>query len=113
MQLSLVMMLAITGLGCHNKTSVGIDAVQATDYQVDSAPLASYQGSGSSPSSYAAPTPYPDIPSRLYTKNLRPQPTDWHAEIRSTLCSFVLGHDPDVTTIREIEASVYGVDSAQ
>ena len=40
----------------------------------------------------------------------RPDSIDWHTELRSTLYSFVLGRDPNVSTVREIEASVYGID---
>ena len=116
MQVPLVMMLAFTGLGCHNKATEGIDAIPLTSYQVDSPATASYQASGhstSTPSGSYAGTPYPGISSRLYARPPEPEPIDWHAELRSTLCSFVLGHDPDVTTVREIEASVYGVDSGE
>jgi hypothetical protein len=111
MQIPFVMMLALTGLGCQNKTGVVVDSRRLTGYQVESPPSASYQGVGNSTSSFSgsfAPTPYPDIPSRLYNSNSEPSSTNWHAGLRSTLYSFVVGRDPDVSTVREIEASVYG-----
>jgi hypothetical protein len=116
MQIPFVMMLALAGLGCQNKSSVVVDAGPLTGSQVESAPPASDQRSGYSTRTYSgsfAPTPYPDIPSRLYTNNSEPRSTNWHAELRSTLCSFVIGRDPDVSTAREIEASVYGMDSGR
>jgi hypothetical protein len=116
MQIPFVMMLALTGLGCHNKTSLVVDASPLTGYQVESPPSASDQGGAYSTSTYAgsfAPTPYPDVPSRIYSSNSPPRSTNWHAGLRSTLYSFVIGRDPDVTTVREIEASVYGVDASR
>lgn len=116
MHIPVVLMLALTGLGCQNKTSVVIDVVPLTSYPVDSAPLATHQGGGYSGSIYSrsfAPTPYPEIPSRIYNSDSEPQLGDWHAGLRSTLWSFVLGRDPDVNTVREIEASVYGYNSGQ
>ena len=116
MQTPFVMMLALTGLGCDNKTSVVVDASPLTCYGVDSPHAASYQGSGYSTSTYTgtfAPTPYPEIPSRTYNDIAEPGSPNWHAELRSTLYSFVFGHDPDVSTVREIEASVYGPDSGR
>jgi hypothetical protein len=114
MQIPLMMMLALTNLGCHNKPSDGIDGIPLTGYQVGSAPTASYQVSRyatSAPSGSYAGTPYPDIPSRLYARPSLSEPIDWHTELQATFCSFFLGRDPDVTTVREIEESVYGVDS--
>ena len=93
-----------------------VDAVPLTSYQVDSPHCPADQGGGYSTSTYSgsfAPTPYPEIPSRLYASHSQPHSADWHAELRSTLYSFVFGRDPDVSTVREIEASVYGVDSGQ
>jgi hypothetical protein len=116
MQIAFVMMLALTGLGCQNKTSVAVDASPLPGYQVESPPPAIEQGGGNSMSTYSgsfAPTPYPEIPSRIYTRPEDPRSPNWHAELRTTLYSFVIGHDPDVATAREIEASIYGVDSGR
>jgi hypothetical protein len=107
-------MLAITGLGCQNKADIVIDPVPLTVFQVDSSPLTSHQVGGyttSIGSGSFAPTPCPEISSRIYNSDLQPHSCDWRAELRSTFCSFFLGRDPDVITIREIEASVYGPSS--
>ena len=116
MQVPFVLMLAVTGLGCHNKTSGALDGIRLASYQVGSPSLPSYQGSGSSTptdSGSFVSTPYPEIPSHLYTPYPVPDSVDWRTELHSTLYSFVFGHDPNVVTIREIEASVYGVNPGQ
>ena len=108
MQASMVIMLALTGLGCQNKDA------SASGCQIDSPSLYRGQGGGYSTATDAgafASTPYPEIPTRLYARPSQAPSADWHAEVRSTLYSFVCGHDPDVSTVREIEASVYGADS--
>ena len=114
MQVPFVLMLAVTGLGCHNKTSGALDGIGLTSYQVASPSLPSFQGGASSTgtgSGSFAPTPYPEIPSHLYDSYSPSDSVDWHAELHSTLYSFVFGHDPDISTVRDIEASVYGVTS--
>jgi hypothetical protein len=114
MHIPFALMLAITGLGCQNKADIVIDPAPLTGFQADSSPLISHQEGGYSsstgPGSFG-PTPYPEIPSRVYNTDLQPHSCDWRAELRSTFCSFFLGHDPDVITIREIEASAYGPSS--
>jgi hypothetical protein len=112
MHLSMVMIIALAGLGCENKPTSASEPPALPDYQVVSPPIPSFQESGYSAdgsSNSFSPTPYPEIPSHLYTLNTQPRIVDWHAEMRSTLWSFVLGHDPDVSNVREIESSVYGV----
>ena len=114
MQVSMVMILALTGLGCQNKEATASETVPVTSCQIAPPSMSSGQGGGYSTTTYAssfAPTPYPEIPSRLYARPSQAHSVDWHAEMRSTLYSFVCGHDPDVSTVREIEASVYGADS--
>jgi hypothetical protein len=111
MQVSMVMILALTGLGCENKSADAPDTVPAVFVQGDAAPVASFQGGAYTPGNYAssfASTPYPEIPSHLYSAPTLAHDSDWHACVRSTVYSFVFGHDPDVVTIREIESSVYG-----
>jgi hypothetical protein len=113
MQVPLMLMLAVTGLGCHNKTSGALDGIGVTRYQVDSPSLPSYQGRGTSTptdSGSFVSTPYPEIPSHLYNTYSVPDSVDWRTELHSTLYSFVFGRDPNVSTVRDIEASVYGTD---
>jgi hypothetical protein len=114
MQVSMVMMLALTGLGCQNKAATVTEGFPVTSYQIAPPSVSSGQGGGYSTATYAgsfAQSPYPEIPSRLYARPSEDHSVNWHAELRSTLYSFVWGHDPDVSTVREIEASVYGADS--
>jgi len=102
MQGAIVMAIALTGLGCQNKScdlsnpqpaygSFGATSTYAKPYP-----------------SYATPSSYSGYYSRSYTDNAwDPYPTHWDS-LRSTLYSLMLGRDPDVATAREIEASVYG-----
>ena len=113
MHVSMLMMLALTGLGCQNKAATASDAVPMTSYQFAPPSLSSGQGAGYPTANYSssfASTPYPEVPSRLYARPSQAHSVDWHTEMRATLYSFVCGHDPDVSTVREIEASVYGAD---
>jgi hypothetical protein len=112
MQIPFVMMVALAGLGCDNHTSVVVDTSPLAGYRVQS-PLSGndHGGTFSTSAGTFAPTSYPEIPTRFYTSYSEPPSPDWHSGLRSTLCSFVIGRDPDVNTVREIEASVYGVDS--
>jgi hypothetical protein len=115
MHLPIVMMLALSGLGCHNKANTGDDAAAMTRIDVDAAALPSYQGAAHSAGDYShtlVGTPYPEIPYHSYAPYQETHSSDWHAQVRSTLYSFVCGHDPDVSTAREIEASVYGIEVA-
>jgi hypothetical protein len=113
MQVSMVMILALAGLGCENKPAGASDTLPAVFDQGHAAPLASFQGGEYTPRNSAdsfVSTPYPGIPPHLYSAPTLPHDLDWHADLRSTLYSFVFGHDPDIVTIREIEAPVYGDD---
>ena len=113
MHVSMTMILAIAGLGCENRAIGAGETASVMVQPIDSPALPTYQQG-----SYPMPgdttpfpsTPYPDIPSQLYPRPDESHYVDWHAEIRSTLWSFVLGRDRDIVTVREIEASVYGPD---
>jgi hypothetical protein len=111
MLIPLVMMLALTGLGCQNGPSDVIDTPPLPAYQIDARPVTSAQDTGRVTSTYSgsfASTPYPEIGTRVYNRYPSYEPTDWHTSLRYTLYSFVWGRDPNVSTAREIEASVYG-----
>lgn len=111
MQIPLVMMLALSGLGCQNGASAVIDTPPLPGHQIDAQPFTISQGSGGATTTYSgsfAPSPYPEIGTRLYDRYSSNEPIDWHTGLRYTLYSFVWGRDPDVSTAREIEASVYG-----
>jgi hypothetical protein len=111
MQIPLVMMLALTGLGCQNGPSDVIDTPPLPAYQIDARPVTSAQDTSRVTSTYSGSftsTPYPEIGTRVYNRYPSYEPTDWHTSLRYTLYSFVWGRDPSVSTAREIEASVYG-----
>lgn len=100
MQTAFVMAIALTGLGCQNKTQ------DLSDYPP------TYSAIGTTEPSpyprYTTPSSYSGYYQRTYSNDVSDvYPTRWDA-MRSTLCSFVIGRDPEVTTVAEIEASVYG-----
>jgi hypothetical protein len=112
MQIPLVMMLALSGLGCQNGASTVIDAPPLPGHRIDAPPLTSSQGNGGAITNYSgsfASSAYPEIGARVYDRySTAAEPLDWHTGFRYTLYSFVWGRDPNVSTAREIEASVYG-----
>ena len=100
MQGAIVMVLALSGLGCHNKCCETCDAPAVSSCIV---------GTPTSQSAnYADPASYY---SRNYGGYDAPAATSHAETFRKTLYSFVFGHDPDVPTMREIDESVYGIGS--
>jgi hypothetical protein len=103
MQGAIVMAIALAGLGCQNKSC-----------DDGGAPLSYMSIDGAATNPYPTFTP-PSAPSGLYKRIYNDDisdvyPTHWDA-IRSTIWSFVLGHDPGMVSAREIEVAVYGDDS--
>ena len=100
MQGAIVTAIALIGLGCQNKSDdvSGLQPVYSATATTYANPYPTY----TVPSSYSGyyQRSYSDDVSDVY-------PTHWDA-VSATLCSFVLGRDPGVVTVREIEASVYG-----
>jgi len=100
MQGAIVMVIAFSGLGCHNKCSDMSDAPSV------------YRSTGGADTnlyrSYTTPSSYPGYDSRSYTVCDSSAYTSHWGGVRATLYSFVFGHDPDVATAREIEESVFG-----
>ena len=99
MQGAIVMLIALTGLGCDNPSS------RSNDLPTSVSPIVS-------PDVNPVPMPTSPLPySRSYVSvsgDTEIADTTHSSILRSTLYSFVLGHDPDVMTAREIEASAYG-----
>ena len=112
MQMPLVMMLALSGLGCQNGDSNVIDTPPLPGHSIDASPFTSPQDNGGAITTYSGSfvsSPYPEIGTRVYDPySTAAEPLDWHTGLRYTLYSFVWGRDPNVSTAREIEASVYG-----
>jgi len=98
MQVSVVMVMALSGLGCQNKDCAPSPSPQ-TYYGSSLCAEHVYPGSAA-PSGHPAyaPSSHGRDPASDYT---------FHSSVRSTLWSFVLGRDPDVATVREIEATFY------
>jgi hypothetical protein len=99
MQATLVLLMALGGMGCHNKSCDMVDA----------RPTFNFDGGGyaNAYSGYLAPRATPAGYSSGYIGGYRSADLGWRAGLRDTLFSFVLGRSPDVPTPREIEASVY------
>jgi hypothetical protein len=104
MHVAIVLIIALTGLGCQNKGCNGND------------PQPAYRPAGGG-YTFAGPCFYDAIPA---ARSDNVPGNDWgaggtwdpypnaRAVLRSTLDSFVLGRDRWVATPRQIEASVYG-----
>jgi hypothetical protein len=113
MQIPLMMMLALSGLGCQNGANVVFDAPPLPSHQIAPQPITSLHGAGTTTnySGSFTSSPYPEIGTHIYDRYSSSEPIDWHTGLRYTLYSFVWGRDPNVSTAREIEASVYGDDT--
>jgi hypothetical protein len=89
-----VTLIALSGLGCDHKSCAVAHSPPALDVRC-----------GAHEDGHAfAPTGYPAYAPSGY--NCESPGHSGHS-LRSTLCSFVLGRDPDVPTAREIEATFY------
>jgi hypothetical protein len=95
---SFVMMMALTSVGCQNK-SCDASVAQVGNCASDQSVAHVYTGS-------AASSGYPSASVSQYGDD-HYGGYDLRSSIRSTLWSFVLGHDPDgVPTVAEIEAGL-------
>jgi len=100
MQGAVVMVIALSGLGCNNK-SCDVSNAPPGCRSTGCACTNAYAG-------YAAPSSHSGYDSRSYRGDDSPAYTSHVGLLRGTIYSFVFGHDPDVPTAREIEESVYG-----
>jgi hypothetical protein len=104
MQAAIVMLMALSGLGCQNKPAdlTDLPPVLAPASSAESpAPEAPTTETTTTPPPYPRyfPETYPDIED-LYSTHL--------GIMTATLYSFVFGHDPGIASAQEIEASVLG-----
>jgi hypothetical protein len=95
----MVFLLALTGMGCQNRVD-GVPIVPTPPTAVVTPAVDALPGSN-------APPPYPRYfpETGLWAEAGYPTAGD---AMRATFCSFFLGHDPEVPSVREIEESVYG-----
>ena len=92
---TIVILIALGGLGCQNKSCHASPAPPAGDGWCG-AHVAFPSFAPPSPAAYAPIHDHGDAADYSRGRSLR-----------STLCSFVLGRDPDVPTARDIEATFY------
>jgi hypothetical protein len=96
MQGSVVMLIALSGLGCDHKSCDVLQAPPTVDGRyganVDDPSLARSGHPAYAPLHYSGGDESGD---------------SCGGSLRATLWSFVLGHDPDVPTVREIEATFH------
>ncbi len=119
MQAAILMLMALSGLGCQNKPvdstempQVLAPAPSATS-PAPEAPVAPAPSTGSpapeapTTETTATPPPYP-----RYFPESYPDIEDLYSThlgiMTATLYSFVFGHDPGIASAQEIEASVFG-----
>jgi hypothetical protein len=96
MQGTIVMLIALSGLGCQNKPCGAVPV-----------PLTSYgSGDWSAANGYPNAGAHPGYPAYVARRDSGCDGSGYPGgALRSTLWSFVLGRDPDVPTAREIEAT--------
>jgi hypothetical protein len=97
MQGSVVMLIALSGLGCDHKSCGRFQGPWAVD---------SPYGAIVDPHSFA-PLGYPPMAPSHHLGGDPSGDSCGGGTLRATLWSFVLGRDPDVPTARELEASFY------
>jgi hypothetical protein len=113
MQATVVMLIALGGLGCRNPDSdvppIPPVASQPAAPSSGSVPattsLPAAASSGSVPADVPAPSAYPAYFGAFYDGG---DPTDddsFGSCLRDTFCSFFIGRSPDVPSARQIEAA--------
>ena len=105
MQGAIVMLMALSGLGCQNLGSPVVASPQTTCSSSAQFPANVSTG----------PVAAPGYPACYGSHDTGYDSLGYSARSawRATLWSFVLGHDPDVPTVREIEASLNSGGSGQ
>jgi hypothetical protein len=101
MHATVALFVALSGLGCQNKSSDMIGSPLP-------APLTAGEYGSAFPSAAGGPI-YSTYPSNFYSGSYPAEgPTGVGAVVRDTLYSFFVGRSPGVLSPREIEASVFG-----
>lgn len=101
MHASVVLLMALSGLGCQNEIPEAIDSPPAA-YDTAASTFGSVNSGHTGPSGYSA---YSSAFSSDFDASDK---LGFGGALRDTIWSFFLGHSPGVASAREIEASVYG-----
>jgi hypothetical protein len=109
MQATVVMLIALGGLGCQNPVS---DLPPILPDVRQSASQPSTDASASTPDSPAAPatpapTAYPGTTQGPFDYADSPDDESFGRCMRNTFCSFFIGHDPGIPSAAEIEAAYH------
>jgi hypothetical protein len=99
MQATVVMLIALGGLGCQNPAGDLPPIPSVTASPAQSPPDV--------PAFTPAPTPYPVYATNPVITGDIPEDDSFRGCLRDTFCSFFLGRDPDVPTAHQIEAAYY------
>jgi hypothetical protein len=102
MQATVIMLIALSGLGCQNPNPVNDLAPMPSVTSDSSRPIPA-----SVPSYNAAPTAYTAYTGGPGTFVEASDDLSFGECARKTFCSFFIGRDPDVPGAREIEAAYY------
>lgn len=106
MQATVVMLIALGGLGCQNPAS-DLPPIPAVGGEVE-APSSESTAPAPAPAITPYPSGYPAYGvSPILTGDI-PEDNSFRGCVRSTVWSFIIGRDPDVPSAREIEAAYYG-----
>lgn len=106
MQATVVMLIALAGLGCQNPASdlppIPSPTVRAVPAEL--APAETAVESAPVPTSEPAPPPYPTyIGASVFDSADPTEYQSFRSGLRDTFCSFFIGRSPDVPSAREIE----------
>jgi hypothetical protein len=109
MQATMVMLIALGGLGCQNPVS---DLPPILPDVRQSASQPSTDASSVTPESPAAPAspapmPYPGPPQDPFGDPNAGDDDSFGTCVRNTFCSFFIGRDPGIPTAAEIEAAYH------
>jgi len=97
MQATVVMLIALGGLGCQNPVSdlPPLPPVVAAERPQDT------------PADYPPPAPYPGYTANPVISGDITEDDSLGGCLRDTFCSFIIGRSPDVPSAREIEAAYH------
>ena len=107
MQATVVLLIALAGLGCQNPVS-DLPPVLPDVRQSAGQPSGEVSSVQPATTGYTAPAPYPVYIQDPSACSESADEDSFRRCVRNTFCSFFIGRDPGIPTAREIEASYYG-----